>query len=425
MQRWLKFVKYLKRKGWEPVVYTVENGEYPALDYSLEKEIPKDVTVIKKKIWEPYSAYKFLSGRKKKDEITITNVQQNKKISVGNRISKWIRANLFVPDPRVFWVKPSVKFLENYLKQNKIDCIITSGPPHSLHLIGMKLKEKTGVKWIADFRDPWRTNYFLQQLGMSKSTWKKQLALEKKVVDGADKIIVVTRTMKEEFEEMARGKVEIITNGYDEEDFSSSSVVGRETNNTMETNNKFSIVFTGTFVNSQNPELLWKVLDEKVNAEENFKNELEIKLTGTIGDAVRKSLEENNLLAFTTFKNYLPHNEIVIEQQNAQVLLLSVNNTPNAKLILTGKLFEYLASGRPILCFCPPDGDAGEIINECKAGYVLNYTDKEKIKTAIAHLFTNFKNQNLPTRKTGFEKYSREKLTERLMEVVGEVVNKI
>jgi len=417
VQRWLKFVKYLKRKGWDPVVYTVENGEYPVLDPSLEKEVPAGVTVIRKRIWEPYRAYKLLTGGKKQEGITIATVQEQAKASLGGRLSRYIRANWMIPDPRVFWVRPSVRFLRNWLRENPVDCIITSGPPHSLHLIGLQLKRQTGLPWIADFRDPWRTNYFLLQLGMSKGTWKKQIALERQVVEAADRVVVVTRTMKSELEAWMRQEplqkqtpVELITNGYDTEDFAMERPVDPDA--------KFSIVFTGTFVNSQNPEILWRQLQQLLQQEPGLGADLEIRLVGEIGDVVRRSLTEHGLLGHTVFQPYLPHPEIVRVQRGARVLLLSVNNTPTAKLILTGKLFEYLASGRPILCFCPEGGDAGVIVEECGAGYVFHYGEEEKLGAALRELYRQFREGRLPGRTGGFEQYSREKLTERLMGVV-------
>ncbi|MBE9481851.1 MAG: glycosyl transferase family 1, partial [Bacteroidetes bacterium] len=155
VQRWLKFVKYLREFGWEPIVYTPENPEAPDIDNSLEKDIPDNLTVIKRKIWEPYTAYKKFIGQEKEQKINAGFLSENKKPKLSENISVWIRGNFFIPDARKFWIKPSVKFLTNYLKNNPVDAMISSGPPHSMHMIALGLKQRLGIPWLADFRDPW------------------------------------------------------------------------------------------------------------------------------------------------------------------------------------------------------------------------------------------------------------------------------
>ncbi|HPD95904.1 MAG TPA: glycosyl transferase family 1, partial [Tenuifilaceae bacterium] len=154
VQRWLKFAKYLERFGWQPVIYTPENPESFYDDESLMRDVPKDIEIVKSHIWEPYDIYRMLTG-KKGEKIAVGFTSADKKKGVSHNLLMWLRGNLLIPDPRIFWVNPSVRFLKKYLKENPVDVVVTTGPPHSLHLIGLKLKRKLKVKWLADFRDPW------------------------------------------------------------------------------------------------------------------------------------------------------------------------------------------------------------------------------------------------------------------------------
>ena len=218
VQRWLKFVKYLREFGWEPVVYTPENPEAPAIDMSLEKDIPENLTVIKTKIWEPYSVYKKLVGIKPEEKIKAGFLSENKKPSLIENISVKIRGNFFIPDARKFWIKPSIKFLTKYLKDNPVDAIVSTGPPHSMHMIALGLKKKLNIPWLADFRDPWTNIDFYEELNLSASADKKHHQMEKSVLENADTVSVISRTMAVDFKRLYNRHYEVITNGFDEDD---------------------------------------------------------------------------------------------------------------------------------------------------------------------------------------------------------------
>ena len=200
VQRWVKFVKYLPSEGWEPVVFAPENADYPALDPSLASEIPADIKVLRGRIWEPYAAYRKLTGAKSTE---VTEISSGKK-TFKQRLSLWIRANLFVPDPRIGWVKPSVKTLLQYLQEHPVDAIVTTGPPHSVHLIGQKLHKATGIPWIPDFRDPWSRMYYLRYLPMTAATWRKLRAQEQAVLDECSTVLTCTPLVKEPTATMMR-----------------------------------------------------------------------------------------------------------------------------------------------------------------------------------------------------------------------------
>lgn len=417
VQRWLKFVKYLKDFGWEPIVYTAENGEIPEVDLSLEKDIPKNTIVLKTPIWEPYSAYKALIGQKKNEKINAAFLNESKKKSPLNNLAIWIRGNFFIPDARKFWIKPSVRFLSDYLLQNKIDAIISSGPPHSMHLIAKELKSKfPQLKWVADFRDPWTNIDFYKDLKLTAWADSKHKRLEKEVLAQSDCVISIGQSMSDELmfinnNKTQDAKFKVITNGYDEDDLIKTQV---------EKDKKFSISHIGTLVKTRNPEGLWKVLKELITENESFKNQLEIKLVGKLDIVVKDSIEAYGLSSFVRKIDYLPHDKVIEEQQRSKVNLLLVNQTQNAKGILTGKFFEYLSAGAPILAIGPTDGDLADILKETKAGYISDFDDLKSLKKNI---LTLFESQVLLRNEAKIKDYSRKNLTKKLSEILNELTN--
>ncbi len=415
VQRWLKFVKYLPQFGWSPVVYTPENGEMPVLDASLEKDIPLGTEIIRTRIWEPYSIYKTFVGVGKDEKINTGFLTEKKKPGLAERLSVWLRGNFFIPDARKFWIKPSVKYLSTYLSQNPVDAIVSTGPPHSMHLIALQISNKFNIPWVADFRDPWTNIDYYKDLMLTNGADKKHHLMEHEVLTKATRVIVVGKTMQQEFMDDFHRKIDVITNGFDEDD-SFIQVKPISSN--------FMIAHVGTIVRSRNPKALWKALDKIINEVPGFADDLEIRLTGKVDIEVRNSLKDNNLEKFVTYTNYLPHAEVALEQQKASLLLLILNDTPNAKGILTGKMFEYMAAKRPVLCIGPINGDAASILDETGSGKTFNFDDKEGLLDAIKSYYSQFKSGNLTVDSRGIQQYSRKSLTKKLVEVLEEITKK-
>ena len=417
VQRWLKFTKYLKKYGWEPIIYTAENGEIPVVDLSLLKDVPEELTILKTPIWEPYQLYKRFIGRKKDDKINASFLSENKKAGLSEKISIWIRGNFFIPDARKFWIKPSINYLENYIIKNNIEYIISSGPPHSMHLIALGLKNKfTSLKWIADFRDPWTNIDFYDKLMLTKRSNKKHHSQELKVLTTADIILSIGKGMSNEFLNIYQksggkniNKFKVISNGFDADDIKTSEIVKDK---------KFSIAHIGTLVKDRNPIVLWKVLKKLTDTRDDFRSQLEIKLVGKVDIFVKEQLENYGLINFVKKIEYLPHSEVIIEQQKSKVLLLLINNTKNAKDILTGKFFEYMASGSPILAIGPIDGELADIIKKTQTGLISNFEDEITLEKNILNLFVN---QSIKTNGEEVIKYSREELTKKLCELLNEL----
>ncbi len=412
VQRWLKFVKYLREFGWEPIVYTPENPEAPAIDPSLEKDIPANLTVLKTKIWEPYNLYKSFIGQKKDAKINAGFLAEKKKPGLAEKISVWIRGNWFIPDARKFWINPSVEFLSGYLEKNPVDVIVSTGPPHSMHLIALELKKKLSIPWLADFRDPWTNIDFYKDLMLTRSSDEKHKRLEKEVLEKADAVVAVGWHMAEDLKKISGRKIEVITNGYDEDDF-----LNKE--NRLDKN--FSISHIGAMNADRNPKMLWKALSELLAEIPELKNDLRLNFIGKTDYSVMNELEQNNLTSLLTKTDYLPHGKITERMQSSHVLLLALNDTPNTLGVISGKLFEYIAAKRPVLAIGKEGGDAARIIKETGAGIVCDFQDKEKMKNEIKRLYESFKQNKLTVETSSGNIYSRKKLTEKLAAVLNRI----
>ncbi|WP_411162025.1 glycosyltransferase family 4 protein [Flavobacterium sp. DG1-102-2] len=406
VQRWLKFVKYLPDFGIEPIVYIPENPTYPLVDEGLLKEVRQDVTILKQRITEPYAwASAFSKSSTKK--ISSGIIPQKKKQSFLQRIMLWVRGNLFIPDARVLWVRPSVKYLSKYIKENGIDTIITTGPPHSLHLIGLKIKQLHNVKWIADFRDPWTTIGYHKALKLSDSAAKKHKELERKVLNTADDVLVTSPTTKAEFQALTTKPITVITNGYDTETVAKQSL-----------DEKFTLAHIGSFLSERNPTILWEALAELTAENEQFKYKFELKLIGAVSREVLDFLDDTGLSGFVNSLGYVPHAEAVAQQRKSQVLLMVEIDSEETKCIIPGKLFEYMVSERPILAIGPDGADFASIVQTTNTGIFVTYNEKEKLKNALLQWFNQYIEGALKSNAIGLQQYSRKNLTAQLVQLL-------
>ena len=416
VQRWLKMSKYLPENGWQPVIYTTEDAEYPIIDPSLEKDVIPEVEVIRRPIIEPYTLYKKFLGIKKEETVKMGFInEKEKKKSWKNDLSLWIRGNLFIPDARCWWVKPSVSYLKEYLKEHPVDAIISTGPPHSMHLIAMKLKEDLGIPWIADFRDPWTEIDYYNDLHLTRWADRKHHRLEREVLAQADKVVTVAPDGAKRLGRLGKRNVRVVYNGFDRDDDAQTAVNPPDS---------FTITYLGVLSKIQNPENLWLVLGELTKEDEGFNKDLKINLIGQIDNSVTQSIEEQGLSQHVTYSSYIPHDQVSAAHRGSTLLLLLLmpDSEPRAKGLLTGKLFEYLASGRPILCIGPEDGDAARILKETLAGQTVRFEDKEKMKEVIKGLYMNYLENKLPDNSnTNIEQYSRRALTQQYATILNHI----
>lgn len=420
MQRWVKFAKYLPLEGWQPVIYTPENPEQLAIDESLAAEIPAEAEVIKTHIVEPYEIYKKLlrkSGHSKEAvEVNPVNAQNK---SFLQKVAMWVRGNLFRPDPRCLWIGPSVRFLKKYLEEHPVDLIVSTGPPQSMHLIGRRLALATGIPWIADFRDPWTKIFYFKHLSMTRGTEKWHKKMEKKVLDDATVVVAVSPLVQQEFQAMTQTPVELITNGFDECDFAADGSCKAEGGPEQD----FCITHTGLFAADGNPTVLWDVLAEKCCADDAFRKALKVKLIGKTDDSILSALNATGLSEAVNNIGYLPHSEAVEQQRNASLLILPLRKEPEYKAVLPGKLFEYLASRRPVLGIGQPDGAMSMILKQTQTGAVIDWEDRDSIKQFIDSCWEKHIAGELTIEGGDISQFTRRNLTRRMAQLFEETIN--
>ena len=419
VQRWVKFAKYLPAEGWQPVIYTPENPEQLAVDTSLESEVPQEAEIVKTHIIEPYELYrKFLKKSGHAQEAVEVNPVNAQNKSFLQKAAMWVRGNFFRPDPRCLWIRPSVRFLKNYLKEHPVDLIVSTGPPQSMHMIGRRLALETGLPWVADFRDPWTKIFYFKHLSMTRATKRWHKKMEKKVLDDASVVVAVSPLVQQEFQAMTQTPVELITNGFDECDFPSGRYVEADGGPDKD----FVITHTGLFAADGNPTMLWKVLADKCRTNEEFAKALRIKLVGKTDKQIVESIDAAGLTSTLIDMGYQPHAEAIEQQRRASLLILPLRKEPEYKAVLPGKLFEYLASWRPVLGIGQTDGAMSMILNSTKTGLVLDWEDESSISRFIELCWHNHLAGKLTVEDADISQFTRRNLTRRMAELFDRLI---
>ncbi len=415
VQRWLKTVKYLREFGWEPIIFTTKNGEASVVDEGMLQEIPEGIETLRVPIWEPFGLYKKLTGKNKSEKLAPGVVASKKGNSLMQNLSIWIRGNFFIPDARKFWIKPSVKFLNNYLANNKVDAIVSTGPPHTTHLIALSVIKNHHIPWLADFRDPWTNIDFYHQLKLTKWADTKHKRLELEVLQKASQVITVSWSWAADFKKISNRMPTVITNGYDPEDFLNAGK--------LQLDKKFTITHAGSLNEDRNPHALWLALATLCKEVDNFAYDLEIKLIGQVTSTAINEIAKHGLAKNLTQVDNLPHQEVIQQLIKSQLLLLPLNDTPNIDGVVPGKLYEYIGAQRPILCIGKTTGDAAKIINETNAGKISGFTDVETLKKIIKNYYHQYKNNNLKIDSNNYEKYSRRVLAGQIAEELNKLLH--
>ena len=405
VQRWLKFAKYLPFNNWKPIIYTPQNTYFSIKDEQLLSNVPVEAEIWKTPIWEPYSISDKLFG--KGDNYQNAGVISNKK-SLKNKTLNWIRGNIFVPDPKVYWVKPSVRYLLKKIRLEGIEYIITTGPPHSMHLIGLGLKRALSqIKWVVDFRDPWSELDLLDDFHLTNSTRKKHQILEKQVLQTANLTLTVSESWVKDLKRLGAERVELLTNGYDVEDF----------NLITKKNDKFIIGHYGLLNHLRNPKNLWKALSDLCNENLEFNSKLEIHISGNIDQEIISEINSFSILRGKVKQlGYLNHSQVLQQYNETSVLLLLLFNSKSGKGNYPGKIFEYFAARKFILAFGPENSDAKRLIEKTKTGKYFSYK-KRNLKDDIIYFFKNenkYKPENI-------ERFSRERITKHLSDLLKSI----
>ena len=403
VQRWLKFIKYLPGFGWEPTVITTKNGDYPSIDQSLLEEIPGNIKIIRTKT--PTFGSLFHKLNKKTSEIPYGSLETSSADSMIKKISIWLRLNFVIPDARKIWNNHAFKAAREELLSNKYDYIVTTGPPHSTHLIVLKLKQNFKVKWLADFRDPWTKMGYLRNVRRWKITEKSDQKLEKNVIKKCDILLAAHQKILADFGN--EEKMHLLTNGFDHEDFEKISKEKRS--------DYFNINYFGTIAREANPLPVLRAVD--LLNKDGSKN-IRLNFWGNMDQKVQVELQKEDKNGLIRFHSYTTHKETVRLMVNSSVLLLTINNVPNNKGIIPGKIFEYIGSQVPILGIGPEDGETAKILVETESGKMFSYRKIEKMKEYLQSIYDKWKNDEDISRSKNFLQYSRKNLTKKLVSII-------
>jgi glycosyltransferase involved in cell wall biosynthesis len=408
VQRWLKFAKYLPESGWEPVIFTPENPDFDLKDERLNREVSPDLEVIRFPIWEPYQLFASL----KKQKTHPGRLLEQPKRGALEKLAIWLRANVLVPDPRVFWVRPSVKFLSELLQSGQFQAVITTGPPHSLHLIGLQLKERFGLPWIADFRDPWSQWEFLDTLPMLPLIRRRHEALERKVLQQADAVLTISPTFQRDLEKLSGRKIDLITNGYDPAD------IPQDFAPRVKKAGCLHLVYSGIIDAIRNPLPLMEALKAEFAS---TGEEVSWSFVGKVSEQVRAYVEGDAWLRTRiTFVGYVAHDEVMGYYGQADALVLILTDTKNARGNIPGKLFEYLATGLPVLALGDPAGDAAVLLTRAGGAPVLAHGDEAGIRKQLRLLYQSTESGPAAT---SLAQYSRQALSREVAAILEGVAS--
>ncbi|MCJ8166377.1 glycosyltransferase family 4 protein [Pontibacter sp. E15-1] len=415
VQRGLKFCKHLPAFGVRPTVLTVDEAQasYPLLDRTFEKEVPDGLQVHRTATTEPFEYYKKLTGKK---EIPFSGfANQKEKDTLVDKVFKFVRGNLFIPDARVGWNKHALKKAEELLANGNYKAMITTSPPHSTQLIGLKLKKKHQLPWIADLRDPWTNIHYYDQLHHTALARRLDEKYEREVLEQADAIVVTSEDTKRLFlnkpVSIDPRKIHVIPNGYDEQDFTLPSQPPKQ---------ELCITYTGTITEAYNIDVFLKALAHTMSVHDAV--DYRLRFVGQVSEGLKKRIEQAGLGGITEFIPYVPHEAAIAYLMQSTVLLLAIADVDAVYANVPGKLFEYLASNKPIICLGPVHSDTDRIIDECGAGRLFHYTAYDLMVDHLDQLSKAWKinpNQDLPY--INHARYSRKSLASDLAKLVKQL----
>lgn len=392
VQRWLFFANYFAKNGIKISVFTPKNPRIAETDNALTKKVHEYIDVIYVDGWEPL--------QKSKDAIGENMGQSD---GLKSNLMRFVRANFFIPDARVFWAKAAAKSLLNQHAKTPFDLLITSGPPHSLHLIGLKVKARDNIKWIADLRDPWVGFFQNDSLPMSRSTNDKHKLLQKRVLQAADRVVVTTPSLAKEFRDY-NAATSVLTNGY-EKILPNSS------------NPKKAMVYAGSLKSQQNPEKLWMAILELTQKSKDFATQFSLEIYGKVAVNVREDVYRLGIQKWVKFLGYKPKEELDKRLPNAKALLLLGIDMPNTHNIIHGKLFEYMAAKRPVLAIGPQPSDMEMLFTTHQLGVYTAFDDKKKIKSTLLNWFSEI---DKPFQSKKIEQFQREKIAKEYLKLILE-----
>jgi glycosyltransferase involved in cell wall biosynthesis len=412
--RCLKIAKYLRQFGWEPIVYTAKDAHYPGHDESNFKDIPPGMTVLKQPIIEPYAFYKRFTGKAAEANVNNDLVAATDAGSLKHKISVFIRSNFFIPDARALWIKPSVRFLVDWLKENPVDAIFSDGPPHSNTMIACRVKQATGLPWLADFQDPWTQVDYYQRLILTPWADQKHRRLEQEALRTADRTVIVSETWKHDLAKIGGRRISVIPWGFDEDDFRGLNFAPDW---------KCTLTHPGLIGDDRNPEQLFAAMAELAAQVPQFKDLFRLQLMGQVAKSVENAWQKYGVGSMVQQMGQVKREEALKAVFNSQVLLLLLNKADNAQGRIPGKLFEYLASRRPVICLGPPGSDVDNILRQTQAGDAVAHADTEGIKARLLAYFRIYQSAgNIPSQTNDqIYQYTNQLLTGKIAALLDEI----
>jgi glycosyltransferase involved in cell wall biosynthesis len=396
----LKLAKYIGQLGWEPVICTAENPHYPFIDENAINDIPEGLEIIKVPIIEPYEFYKRLTGQNQKSALADV-IQNAPKRSFLHNLSVWVRGNFFIPDARCLWIKPVVNELIEYLKDNPVDAIITTGPPHSVNRIGYLLNKKINLPWLADFQDPWTQVDYYKHFKISKWAHRKHRKMENQIFENADLITIVSNSWKTDLEHIGANNVEVVPLGYDPTDFSEN----------IKLDSKFTLTHLGLLGEDRNPTVLIEVIANLCKLDSNFSTYFRLQLVGKVNDRLKNLVKELDLSEHVRFIGQVNRDEALEIMQASQLLLLLLNKAENVGGRIPGKVFEYFGARRPVLSLGPTNTDIEKMLSEAGAGENIDYSDNSQLKIYLQNQLNRFLNEGINSTSNSVKKFTHKEVS--------------
>ncbi len=418
VQRVLKHIKYLPEFGWLPIILTVSNGQFPARDESLLKQIPAGTVVERTQIYEPYNIYRMFTGKSKDTAIDVNTIKKdNSKIGLKENLAEFIRSTFFIPDARVAWLLTARKKALDIIKQHDIKAVYSSSPPYTCSLIAKYASQKAKLPWIAGFRDPWTDfistpkRWFLPKMVDRK--------LEKSVFMTADYVECawegIIKDALTKYPELNSSKFVHVPNGFDSNDFPKVS---------YRPNPIFTLTYTGSMYGRRNPESLFRAIEELLSAGKFKPEDFKLRFVGRFGKEVTDMFKKASFSESIEEVGYVTHQESIEMIMKSDALLLVVDESKESREIVPGKVYEYIGVERPLIAIGPEDGAVAKLIYETSAGDIAHQNNLQKIKSMFMQAYTNWKNgiHTSNPNQAAIRKYERRNATGRLAELLAELV---
>jgi glycosyltransferase involved in cell wall biosynthesis len=404
VQRTLKFCKFLLQFGWQPIILTVNNGNFPALDQTLLAEVPTAIKIYKSYSLHPFAFYNILKGKKLKSGINTLELSKGKRDKFSHKFFKWCRANLFIPDARLGWLPFLIYKGNKIIKTQKPDLIFSSSPPHSLQIGAALISKKGNIPLISDLRDPWTEAFWLKNLPRNTLSWLIDKKIEKLTLNQARCITTVSKGLKDIFSQITNSPVQVIYNGFDADDFC---------NITKVKNKKFTICHTGNIRTAQFATAFFDSID---NLPDSILCSLEIHLYGNVHSEIKEYIARSKAAHCYYMPGYIDHSLVIKKIINADLLLVFSTNTPNSKGVLTAKLFEYIKTGNHIIAYAAPGNEIAEILTQTETGSF--FTFDEPCQKLIEDIFRLWQTDSLPSYgNSKVDYYSRKNQTGQLVQI--------